>query len=71
MFCGTNNFFKKLFKKIIFQILANFAKVGGTLVTVTLTVTVKTFSLENVAKMKLHSPNIYRRPLKKFGQHFP
>ena len=26
---------------------------------VTLTVTVKTFSLENVAKMKLHSPNIY------------
>ena len=26
--------------------------------TVTLTVTVKTFSLENVAKMKRHSPNI-------------
>jgi len=34
------------------QFLAKFQKVGGTAVTVTLTVTVKTFSLENVAKMK-------------------
>ena len=62
MFCGTNNFFKKLFKKIIFSILANFAKVGGTLVTVTVTVTVKTFSLEISPKMKCYAPNIYRRP---------
>ena len=39
-------------KIIDFQFLAKFQKVGGTTVTVTLTVTVKTFSLENVAKMK-------------------
>ena len=38
--------------KINLQFLAKFQKVDGTTVTVTLTVTVKTFSLENVAKMK-------------------
>ena len=31
---------------------------------VTLSLTVKNFSSENVAKMKLHSPNMYRRPQK-------
>ena len=38
--------------KINLQFLAKFQKVDGTTVTVTLTVTVKTFSLKNVAKMK-------------------
>ena len=38
MFCGTTNFFKKLFKNNIFQFFANFAKVGGTTVIVTVTV---------------------------------
>ena len=60
MFCGTNNFFKKLFKKIMFEILAKLAKVHRTLVTVT--VTGKTFSLEISPKMKCYAPNIYRRP---------
>ena len=40
-------------RKIIdFQFLAKFQKVRGTLVTVTLRVTVKNFSLVNVMKMK-------------------
>ena len=43
---------RKLFKKINFHFLAKFQKVHRTLVTVTLTLAVKTFSLENVAKMK-------------------
>ena len=37
-------------KIIDFQFLAKFQKVGGTTVTVTLTVMVKNFSLENVTK---------------------
>ena len=37
---------------IFFRISVNFQNSSGTTVTVTLAVTVKTFSLENVAKMK-------------------
>ena len=37
---------------IFFPISVNFQNSSGTTVTVTLAVTVKTFSLENVAKMK-------------------
>ena len=55
-------FFKNLFKKIIFQIVVHFQKVRRTAVSVTVTDTVKTFSLEISPKMKWHGPNIYRRP---------
>ena len=48
----------------------DFAKVVGTLVTVTVTVTVNNFRLEILLKMKWHSPNIYRRPQKNFGPTF-
>ena len=41
-----------MIKKNYFHFLAKFQKVHRTTVTVTLTVMVKTFSLENVAKMK-------------------
>ena len=46
------NLFEKNLKKIFFRISVNFQNSSGTTVTVTLAVTVKTFSLENVAKMK-------------------
>ena len=70
MFHPKISYFSKYFLKIFFQISVKFQNSSGTTVTVTLAVTVKTFSLENVAKMKWHSPNIYRSHQKQFGQHF-
>ena len=49
-----------LYFYIYFHFSAKLQKVGGT--TVTLTVTVKTFSLTILLKMKWHTLNIYRRP---------
>ena len=52
MFLENLNFKYFCPKKIDFQFLAKFQKVGGTTVTETLTLTVKKFSWGNVAKMK-------------------
>ena len=52
MFHPKISYFSKYFLKIFFQISVKFQNSSGTTVTVTLAVTVKTFSLENVAKMK-------------------